>query len=581
MPSANTTHAETTVLVTDFGADPTGVRDSTAAVNAAIVHACTFAGPVRVLFPPGTYQLYPDEATVRELYVSNTVGADPAHRLKRIAMLVEGAHDLTIDGGGSRVVLHGEQTIFAALRSSRVTLTGFDLDWRTPRVVDLAVVASEGSTRDLRIPEGYGYDVVEGRRLRVASEDSPVTGRPYWVYDDLADGLYAQVLDTATGRSHRSGDTRALFDGVTDIKEVAPGILRVTWAGEARALPRVGTVLQIRTTTRDHPGMLAFQSSDVTISDMRVGFLHGFGILDQMGDGFTVRGVDFRAPADGGRHTAAFADLVHVSGDRGHVLIEDNTFGFAHDDAVNVHGTYVQFVSGCGTEATFEFRHPETAGFPVFHAGDEVCFVDRTTMLDVPGWVGVVVEVDGPTGFDHRHDLTRMTLTFDRPIPDVVDGGRYVAENLTYGPGLTVRGNRFAAIPTRGVLATTRRPVLIEGNVFDGVEMASILISADANAWYESGAVRDVTIRRNTFLRPHPDTQDQPVILIAPEAERPGQGKVHRNIRIEDNTFDVGDSTVLEATSVDGLTFTGNLILRPDDAARPEVVLHDVTNFDR
>ncbi len=579
MPSADTTHAGVTVFVTDFGADPTGVRDSTPAVNAAIAHARALFGPVRVLFAPGTYQLHPENAPVRELYVSNTVGADASHRRKRIAMLAEDAHDLTIDGGGAHIVLHGEQTIFAALRCSGITLTGFDLDWRTPRVVDLAVVAADGPARDLRVPDGYRHEVLDGRRLRVASEDSPATGRPYWVYDDLADGLYAQVLDTATGRSHRIGDTRAVFDGVTGIRDVAPGIVRVTWAGDVGTLPAVGTVLQIRSTARDHPGMLAFQSHDVTIQDLRVGFLHGFGILDQMGDGFTVRGVRFRAPTAGGRHTAAFADLVHVSGDRGHVSIEDCDFGFAHDDAVNVHGTYVQFVSGGGTEATFEFRHPETAGFPVFHTGDEVCFVDRRTMLDVPGWVGEVASVDGPSGYDHTHDLTRMSLTFDRPIPDVVDGGRYVAENLTYSPSLTVRGNRFASIPTRGVLATTRRPVLIEDNVFDGVEMASILISADANSWYESSAVRDVTIRRNTFLRGDSAEGEQPVILIAPEAEHPGDGKVHRNIRIEDNTFDVGDSTVLEATSVDGLAFTGNRVLRPEAAATPEVVLHDVANF--
>lgn len=579
MPSADTTHAEITVLVRDFGADPSGVRDSTPAVNAAIAHAGRLPGPARVLFAPGTYQLYPEEAPVRELYVSNTVGADPAHRQKRIAMLAEDTQDLNIDGGGARIVLHGEQTIFAALRSSRVTLTGFDLDWRTPRVLDLAVLAADGPTRDLRIPHGYRYSILDGRRLRVASEDSPVTGRPYWVYDDLAAGLYVQVLDLATGRSHRVGDTRRLFDGVAGIREVAPGIVRVAWAGDAGTPPRVGTVLQIRSTTRDHPGMLAFQSHDVTIRDLSVGFLHGFGILDQMGDGFTVRGVRFRAPAEGGRHTAAFADLIHVSGDRGHVSIEDCAFGFAHDDAVNVHGTYVQFVSGGGTEATFEFRHPETAGFPVFHTGDEVCFVDRTTMLDVPGWVGEVTSVDGPSGYNHTHDLNRMTLTFDRPIPDVVDGGRYVAENLTYSPSLTVRGNRFASIPTRGVLATTRGTVLIEDNVFDGVEMASILISADANSWYESSAVRDVTVRRNTFLSPRSGAGSQPVILIAPEAERPGDGKVHRSIRIEDNNFDVGDSTLLDATSVDGLTFTGNRVRRPGGAERPEVVLREVSNF--
>lgn len=46
---------------------------------------------------------------------------------------------------------------------------------------------------------------------------------------------------------------------------------------------------------------------------------------------------------------------------------------------------------------------------------------------------------------------------------------------------MTITGNRFVNVPTRGVLVTTRRPVIIERNVFDAVTMHSVFVSSDAN----------------------------------------------------------------------------------------------------
>ncbi|MEE4495884.1 glycosyl hydrolase family 28-related protein [Streptomyces sp. BE230] len=72
--------AETVVEVAAFGADPTGRSDSAAAVAKAVRHAGTIEGPVRIVFPHGTYRIYPEQAEVRELYVSNTVGADQSYK---------------------------------------------------------------------------------------------------------------------------------------------------------------------------------------------------------------------------------------------------------------------------------------------------------------------------------------------------------------------------------------------------------------------------------------------------------------------------------------------------------------------
>ncbi len=123
------------VDVDAYGADPTGRTDSTPAVVAALRHAKSVdhGRAVRIEFSKGTYQLYPERAETRELYVSNTVGADQRYRDKKIGLLVEDMHDVTIDGGGAKLVYHGLQTAFASIRSTDVTFQNLSFDYAAPR----------------------------------------------------------------------------------------------------------------------------------------------------------------------------------------------------------------------------------------------------------------------------------------------------------------------------------------------------------------------------------------------------------------------------------------------------------------
>src|SRR5690606_12993161 len=145
------------------------------------------------------------------------------------------------------------------------------------------------------------------------------------------------------------------------------------------------------------------------------------------------------------------------------------------------------------------------------HACEDLGRAAKATMPRAPGATAPGVAVDGPTGRDTSHDLTRMTVTLDRDLPAGIAPGAVVAENVTYTPAVEIRGNHFESVPTRGILVTTRKPVLVEDNTFDQMGMASIYVSADARSWYESSVVRDLTIRGNTFTR-----AQSPVIWFDP-----------------------------------------------------------------
>ncbi|WP_406447832.1 RICIN domain-containing protein [Streptomyces sp. NBC_00876] len=550
---------ETVVDVTTFGADPTGKHDSAVAVAKALRQAKTVKGPVRVLFPRGTYQIYPEQAETRELYLSNTVGADQRFRDKRIGILVEDMRDVTIDGGGSHLQFHGLMTTFAAIRSQNVSVRDFSFDVTAPKVVDAAVsetgVSDGRGYRVLSVPPGNGFTVANNQ-VTWLGEKSPATGERYW---SGVNGMrYTQVHDPAAKRTWRGANP--LFTNVASMTDLGGNKLRIDYSTGAEPADR-GLVYQMREDTRDTASAFFWESKDVVVRGLKARYLHGFGFLGQMSENITLEGNEFRTDPATGRSTVGFADFVQMSGVKGAVNIRNNIFDGAHDDAINIHGTYVE-VTGRPTDKalTLTYKHPQSAGFPQFYPGDSVEIVDKRTMAPVPGITAKVVSVDGPTGRDHDKSLTTMTVTFDQAIPASVTAGNFVVENTTYTPTVDISGNTFVNIPTRGILVTTRKPVVIKNNVFDGNQMASIFISSDAYQWYESGPVQDVLISNNTFLRPV-----SPVIFIEPtnqvlDATQP----VHRNIRIQDNDFRIGNVRLLDAKSVSGITFERNDVFRLD-----------------
>jgi polygalacturonase len=168
-----------------------------------------------------------------------------------------------------------------------------------------------------------------------------------------------------------------------------------------------------------------------------------------------------------------------------------------------------------------------------------------------------------------------MLVDLDKPLSRQVQAGDCL-ENITWTPSLTVSHCRFGGTLTRGLLVTTRRPVLIEDNTFFRTGMCAILISSDAGAWFESGPVQDVTIRRNVFQEcAYRAAPDDYIIMVKPETPAPARNYwIHRNIRIENNTFRVFDRPVLLARSTSGLTFEHNDIIhssfmQPQQKVRP------------
>lgn len=568
--------ADVVIDVTEYGAEANAGTDSAPAIEKAVKaakEASDKGKSVVINFPKGRYDIYPDKIKERELYVSNTVGTEQAYSKKKIGILLEKMNNVTVEGNGSLFMYHGKMTTFAAINCKNVTFQNFAVDFQTPTVVDVTVEKREGNSVTVYVPECYNYEIT-GNNVKWISDKSPYDGKPYWTDTGKMD--YTQRFDTKTGLTWR-GDTgkNHLFDGsASKIEDVGNHRLKFTFSGTPHEELQPGFCYQMRRTKRDHPGTFLWKSTDVTLRHLDIQFLHGFGMVGQHSDTITLDDVDFEAPIESGRTTAGYADFVQMSGCKGEIDIHDCTFSNPHDDPINVHGTFNEVVEVKNGGKTFvvKYMHGETAGFPNFFEGDTVEFTTKGTLLPVEGSERKVESVKGPDGeggyleYDKAPNneknkagyLKYIEITLDKPI-DNITANNYVVENITYTPSVHIHDNVFKETPTRGILVTTKQPVVIEDNTFDGMGMSGISISNDAQNWRESGRTENVTIKNNVFTRGKDNA-----IYVCPTNPNGSQETIHKNMTITGNTFYMEDKKVLNAKSVSDLEFTNNKIYRQE-----------------
>ncbi|MBR6769927.1 MAG: NPCBM/NEW2 domain-containing protein [Lachnospiraceae bacterium] len=598
----------TVIDVTDYGADPSGKYDSTEAVMEALEEAKTIEGEKILNFPYGEYRFDKEHASTRVYHTSNT--SSRSYPEKKIAILLEEVDNLTIEGNDSTLLVYGDIMALAVVESTNIKMQNLVLDYKDADTIDVSIVrtgideVTNKPYADIFIPEAYHYEIsADKKHIQWQGEISEETGRPYWTWND-ADFCAYLVVYKGYDRTVIRANNKEASNPFTGVENIAPsGTSTVRFTYES-ALPTdivEGNIYQLSNSAwRQTAGAFFWESEDLMVENIDVHYLSGFGWLTQMCKDVEFKGVDF-LPRDGsGKYTTSNADQLHVAGCGGYFKVTDCNFSMAHDDPINVHGTYMR-VEEVIDERTVKVKyiHGQQGGFRQFHTGDEVLFYSRTFLEEPEGQVEeqpfIVASSIGP-GEEYEGstlDLVTEIVTFAEALPaetltdleaTITKGSGdnretqplYVAENVTYTPEVTIKGNLMKSIPTRGILCTTRKPVIIEDNIFDNMAMANIYLSNDADYWYESGPIRNLTIRNNTFyIRPTGQAAVGTVsgIFIEPitvSASSGGEQKnpatlVHENITITENTFYLSNDNVVTANRVDGLTITNNTIIHEDD----------------
>ncbi|WP_139991325.1 right-handed parallel beta-helix repeat-containing protein [Paenibacillus paridis] len=524
----------TVIRLTDYGAKPNSGKDAQRAMRLAIEAAASHSGAIILDCPHGRYDFYPEEAVRTPYYVTNTASEEENSDVtKTVALWFKGMSELILEGNGSLFVFHGKQTMLVMDDCFNMEVRNLNMDYERPTVVEMSVERSHGCCFDVRVHPDSRYELEDGKLFWIG-EGWRFREGPMQEYDPernttwRIDNLIAQAVHVEELEPMR---LRLFFDYSIDMA--------------------AGRVLQARDGLRDQVGAFILRSRNIRWQRVGMHFMHGLGIVCQYSEDLCFEEMNLSPRAETGRTVAAFADFIHVSGCRGVIRITNSQFVGGHDDPINVHGTHLRIMDiPAPNRLLVRFMHPQSYGFQAFFPGDAIALV-RAATLGIYG-TGSILSVDW---FSPRE----IVLTLAEPVPEETRIGD-VIENVTWTPEVVISGNYFARIPTRGILVTTRRKAVIEHNVFDRLAMSGVLVANDAESWYESGAVQDLTIRGNQF-RECGWGNGQPAILIAPEnSECDANKPVHQNIRIENNRFWTGKEAVLHAKSTRSLLFSNNEI---------------------
>ena len=505
-----------------------------------------------VVLPTGRYDFYPDRATDHYIVMSNNDSGN-----YRIAFNLTGNKDITIDGGGSEFIFHGEMIPFNIEDTENVILRNFSIDWERPFHSEAKVVANDKvkQTFDIQISEDYPYRMEGDQLIWLLDDDWDDWDGTLW-----RQNIFANIFfDPETGgvayrvQDYQMNPYSPLLHTQYKAKEIEPGLVRIY--NRISEQPEPGWIWVSKgnlNPNRQSPALRIFGSKNLELENINIHHAGAMGIIGERSENISLKNINVVLPEDKNRIVTTTADATHFVNNRGHISIDGSTFEHMLDDGTNIHGTYLRLDQHIdeytiGVQAVHHQQNVLRWAAP----GDTIVFRDNNTLEKIDQRIlKKFIEIN------QRH----AEMVFDDSVSNIpISSG---VDNPTWYPSFsmtnsTVRNNR-----ARSILLTSQREMHIENNTFYQPMMGAIVLEGDMNYWFESGNVTALTIRNNQFVDAVKGGAEQAVIHINPIIPVPEQKEspFHRNIIIEENVFETFDHAILHAFSTGDLMFRNNEI---------------------
>lgn len=539
--------------VSDYGLHPDSKKNASPVVQKVIARIqaeCKDGEAVILRFEEGRYNFHEKGCAEREYYISNHDQTNP----KKVGLALEDMKNLTVDGQGAELIFHGRMLPVSLLRSENCTLKNLHIDFENPHISQVKVIENDPQ-------KGIVFKPAQWVKYRITK-----------------DGFFETYGDGWTMRHNYGiafeGDTKHLVYNTSDVycpikgvKEIAPRrILAPEWKDQ-RLVP--GTVMALRGWYRPTPGIFLSHDVNTTIENVQVHYAEGMGLLAQLCENITLDkfGVCLRGENDP-RYFTTQADATHFSGCKGKIVSRNGLYEGMMDDAINVHGTYLKVVKRVDDRTLVgRYMHNQAWGFEWGCIGDEVQFV-RSNTMELIGETNRIASIR-PYDKEQIAGAREFLITFAESVDAAInEKSGFGIENLTWTPEVLFAGNVIRNNRARGTLFSTPKATVVEDNLFDHTSGAAVLLCGDCNGWYETGACRNVIIRKNRFVNALTNLFQftNAVISIYPEIpnlkdqQKYFHGGKDGGIVIEDNVFETFDAPILYAKSVDGLVYRRNVI---------------------
>lgn len=539
--------------LSDYGIHPDTGEDVTLKINEVIkkIESECKGKNVTLVFEPGDYDFYPQNAIEREYYISNHDQDNP----KKVAMVLENISNLTIDGQGANLYMNGRMLPIAMVNCEGCTLKNISIDTRIPQISQVTIVENDEKNGVIiyRLAPWVQYKIDENKRL--------ITYGDNWELHPIA-GI---AFEGNTGRMvYQTSDIEV---GTNNVEEIEPYLFKAPWKN-----PKLknGTIVALRSYARPTPGIFMSGNKNSSIEDVTVHYAEGMGLLAQLCENINLDGFSVLIREGSNRYFTTQADATHFSACKGKITSVNGLYESMMDDAINVHGTYLRIVEKLSPNTIVgRYMHPQAYGFYWGGAGDSVQFVKSSTMeLQSQNVIKSIEPYDTTTIAGAK--LFKIEL--QDSVADDIANGDYGIENLEWTPEVYFAENVIRNNRARGALFSTPKEVIVEKNLFDHTSGTAILLCGDCNGWFETGACTKVIIRNNFFLNALTNMFQFTNAIISIYPEIPNLAAQQRyfhggngGVIIENNTFETFDRPIVYAKSLDGLQFRENIIIDNND----------------
>lgn len=491
---------------------PKGTEDMTAAIQAAIKKVTADKKGGTITLKAGDYHL--KSPVKSDIWVSNHDNPRP----RQIFLPITGVTNLTIRcQKGARFVADGEGVCLALIDTKNVKIEGVAFDYARPFFSIWTLKDGKLTTDE----NEYPYEVQDGKIFTKGNG---------WRQRQAICEIFDKDTHEFRQQVWWDGSIERVFGGHPD-----------------------GTIAMTRNGYRPNPCVFLYRARNSVFKNCGAYAAAGMGFLAQRSDNILLDGWK----THGKRPIALQADATHFSNCRGHVKVINSTFEGMVDDAINVHSTSLKIIDKSSPTSIFcQYMHNQSVGFEVFRPGETLRFIKGATLE--PGAEMKVKMI-------RQCAYNLIEIFFDQPIPSEYGVGDAV-ENADWQPRVTFSKNVVRNSSPRATLFTTPGKVVCENNLFENVAGQPIYFAGDAWGWYESGATRDAVIRGNTFRNcasksGYAMIQIEPVVHDLAAQKEP----YHRNILVENNTFENFAKPLVWARSCANVVLKNNRIVNGND----------------
>ena len=426
------------------------------------------------------------------------------------SLFFEDLKNVTIEATGVELSFSDDKDALGFNRCENVTLRGATVHYERPRfsqarILSFGTDAAKGPYYEVQIDAGYPLDAdckssyvfeVQARRIKfrtgdmgaksVEKLDGAGRARIFWPRDDVmppkynvAVGDYLVCRGGGSSLLHVDASKSCIFEN-----------LRFYWGG----------VFGIFETGRSESN--TFRNISITPGPRPPGATNA-PLISQSADG------------------------LHSAASRVGPTIQNCTFEAMCDDAIAIHGYFVDILAVDGAKLTTKALW----GGPGFVAGDTARVSSDKGFLEEARVVVVEKQADG-----------NFVLTLDRALD--AKAGYKAGNPSASGAGYRIIGNTIRNNRARGILVKGDNG-LIENNTIDGSTMSGISIGPEYY-WNEADYPRNITVRGNLIRNTNYATNNfgrNGGILIHGDGTRG-----NRDITIDNNRFDgiFGPNLVIE-----------------------------------